>query len=107
MKFHYAIILFVWFLSNSILGQKVLPPIYNYRIFDYKAASQNWDVAVDSTGALYAANNKGLLYYNGEEWVLNKLPNNTIIRSASTVILDRVSGVFGKKINLGYWTILL
>ena len=100
MKFHYAIILFVWFLSNSILGQKVLPPIYNYRIFDYKAASQNWDVAVDSTGALYAANNKGLLYYNGEEWVLNKLPNNTIIRSVK-VVDDKI--FTGSYEEFGFW----
>tara|TARA_R110002050_G_scaffold59259_1_gene132552 strand:+ start:18566 stop:21319 length:2754 start_codon:yes stop_codon:yes gene_type:complete len=100
MKFHYAIILFVWFLSNSILGQKVLPPIYNYKIFDYKAASQNWDVAVDSTGALYAANNKGLLYYNGEEWVLNKLPNNTIIRSVK-VVDDKI--FTGSYEEFGFW----
>tara|TARA_R110002049_G_scaffold266119_1_gene442206 strand:+ start:18591 stop:21290 length:2700 start_codon:yes stop_codon:yes gene_type:complete len=82
------------------LGQKVLPPIYNYRIFDYKAASQNWDVAVDSTGALYAANNKGLLYYNGEEWVLNKLPNNTIIRSVK-VVDDKI--FTGSYEEFGFW----
>ncbi|WP_165749497.1 Two component regulator three Y domain-containing protein [Cellulophaga sp. Z1A5H] len=100
MKFYYGIILFLFFLSNSVFGQKVLPPIYNYKIFDYKAASQNWDVAVDSSGALYAANNKGLLSYNGEEWVLNKLPNNTIIR-AVRVIGDKI--FTGSYEEFGYW----
>jgi AraC family chitin signaling transcriptional activator len=100
MKFYYGIILFLFSISNSVFGQKVLPPIYNYKIFDYQAASQNWDVAVDSSGILYAANNKGLLNYNGEEWVLNKLPNNTIIR-AVRVIDDKV--FTGSYEEFGYW----
>jgi len=102
MRFTKLILLFLFtlFLSNVTVGQKVLPPIYNYKIFDYNAASQNWDVAVDSTGALYASNNKGLLYFNGEEWLLNKLPNNTIIRSVR-VIGDRV--YTGSYEEFGYW----
>ncbi|WP_405247529.1 Two component regulator three Y domain-containing protein [Cellulophaga sp. Asnod2-G02] len=100
MKCYYSIIFFLLSFSNALFGQKVLPPIYNYKIFDYQAASQNWDVAVDDSGALYAANNKGLLYYNGEEWVLNKLPNNTIIRSVS-VIDDKI--FTGSYEEFGYW----
>ncbi|QWX83846.1 Two component regulator three Y domain-containing protein [Cellulophaga sp. HaHaR_3_176] len=100
MKFYYGIILFLLSFSNSVFGQKVLPPIYNYKIFDYNAASQNWDVAVDDSGALYASNNKGLLYYNGEEWVLNKLPNKTIIRSV-TIVEDKI--YTGSYEEFGYW----
>ena len=100
MKFSLFSILLVCLLPNAFWGQKVLPPIYNYKIFDYKAASQNWDIAVDSIGALYSANNKGLLYYNGEEWILNKLPNSTIIRSVR-VIGDRI--YTGSYEEFGYW----
>lgn len=89
-----------WLVPNVFVGQKVLPPIYNYKIFDYKAASQNWDIAVDDSGGLYAANNKGLLYYNGEEWILNKLPNSTIIRSVE-VIGDKI--YTGSYEEFGYW----
>lgn len=98
MKYVYGIFLF--FISSVAIGQKVLPPIYNYRIFDYNAASQNWDVAVDSTGVLYASNNKGLLSYNGEEWVLNKLPNNTIIRSVRVIGNKIYTGSYEE---FGYW----
>ena len=108
MKFSLFSILLVCLLPNAFWGQKVLPPIYNYKIFDYKAASQNWDIAVDSIGALYSANNKGLLYYNGEEWILNKLPNSTIIRSVRVIgeiefIQDLMRSLaIGRKMNSEY-----
>lgn len=78
----------------------MLPPIYNYRLLEYKGASKNWDVAVNEDGELFVANNKGLLYFNGEQWTLNKLPNNTIIRSVES-IGDRV--YTGSYEEFGYW----
>ncbi|GLU44270.1 hypothetical protein Musp01_18940 [Muricauda sp. NBRC 101325] len=68
---------------------------------DYKGGSKNWDVSVNENGELFAANNKGLLHFNGEEWTLNKLPNNTIIRSVES-IGDRV--FTGSYEEFGYWT---
>ncbi|KAB5492106.1 helix-turn-helix and ligand-binding sensor domain-containing protein [Flagellimonas hadalis] len=90
----------ILFFPLWLCGQNMLPPIYNYRLLEYKGASKNWDVAVNDDGELFVANNKGLLYFNGEQWTLNKLPNNTIIRSVES-IGDRV--YTGSYEEFGYW----
>lgn len=90
----------VLFFPLWLFGQNMLPPIYNYRLLEYKGASKNWDVSVNENGELFVANNKGLLYFNGEQWTLNKLPNNTIIRSVES-IGDRV--YTGSYEEFGYW----
>ncbi|TXN37162.1 Two component regulator three Y domain-containing protein [Flagellimonas hymeniacidonis] len=81
-------------------GQNLLPPIYNYKPLEYKGASKNWGLAVNKQGELFVANNKGLLYFNGEQWSLNKLPNNTIIRSVASVE-DRI--YTGSYEEFGFW----
>jgi DNA-binding CsgD family transcriptional regulator len=48
---------------------------------EYAAGTQNWAMAVDPNGRLYAANNEGLLIYNGTNWQLYPVPNKTILRS--------------------------
>ncbi|MGI9549956.1 MAG: Two component regulator three Y domain-containing protein [Aurantibacter sp.] len=83
-----------------VLGQNLMPPIQNYRLFDYKASSKNWGLTVSEDGELFVANNQGLLHFNGEEWVLNKLPNNTTIRSVA-YIDDRI--YTGSYEEFGYW----
>ncbi len=92
-----AIILFIplW-----LSGQNLLPPIYNYRLLEYKGGSKNWDLSVNTNGELFVANNMGLLHFNGEQWDLNKLPNNTIIRSVESVG-DRI--YTGSYEEFGYW----
>jgi DNA-binding CsgD family transcriptional regulator len=67
---------------------------------EYKGASKNWDLSVNTNGELFVANNKGLLHFNGEQWNLNKLPNNTIIRSVESVG-DRI--YTGSYEEFGYW----
>ncbi|MCM4167419.1 Two component regulator three Y domain-containing protein [Arenibacter sp. H213] len=86
--------------SYSLMGQVLLPPIQNYRIFEYQAASKNWDLSVDPEGELYVANNKGLLHYNGEQWTLNQLPNKTTIRSVAW-IKERI--YTGSYEEFGFW----
>ena len=81
-------------------GQNLLPPIHNYKIFEYKASGKNWGLSANKDGELYAANNMGLLQYNGEEWTLNRLPNKTIIRSVAQ-IGDKI--YTGSYEEFGYW----
>ncbi|SDQ63783.1 Two component regulator three Y domain-containing protein [Flagellimonas zhangzhouensis] len=98
----FRLFIFAFFITClPIVGQQLLPPIQNYQLLDYKGGSKNWDVSVNENGELFAANNKGLLHFNGEEWTLNKLPNNTIIRSVES-IGDRV--YTGSYEEFGYWT---
>ncbi len=71
-------------LPLSLFSQRLVPPIENFRPFQYAAASKNWDISSNSAGEIFIANNSGLLHYNGESWRLNKLPNSTIVRSVAT-----------------------
>ncbi|WP_431124192.1 LuxR C-terminal-related transcriptional regulator [Flagellimonas flava] len=96
----YRIIVVFFFCTVSIHSQNLLPPIYNYKLSEYKGASKNWGVAVNPDGELFVANNKGLLHYNGEKWVLYKLPNNTIVRSVA-VIGDKI--FTGSYEEFGFW----
>ena len=58
----------------SVVGQKDFKNPYvlvqNYTINDYHASCQNWDVYVSEHGALYVANNSGLLEFDGNTWHL-------------------------------------
>lgn len=93
--------IFLFLVCSSIFGQQLLPPIQNYQLLDYKGGSKNWDVSVNDKGELFVANNMGLLHYNGEEWTLNKLPNNTIIRSVESIGNRVYTGSYEE---FGYWT---
>ncbi|MGB7393132.1 MAG: Two component regulator three Y domain-containing protein [Pricia sp.] len=81
-------------------AQNLLPPIRNYKIFEYQAASKNWGLAVDDQGELFAANNKGLLHFNGEEWRLYPLPNKTVVRSVAYIAGKVYTGSYEE---FGYW----
>ncbi|MEX0287603.1 MAG: Two component regulator three Y domain-containing protein [Flavobacteriaceae bacterium] len=81
-------------------AQEMVPPIRNYKIFEYKAASKNWGLSANEDGELFVANNKGLLHYNGEAWKLYKLPNNTTIRSVASINGKIYSGSYEE---FGYW----
>lgn len=76
----YVLILLLFFTKTSF-GQALNPPIQNYSSVEYGAASQNWDVVLDSLGIVYFANNEGLLSYDGQSWTLHSLPLGSIIRS--------------------------
>ena len=83
-----------------VSAQNLLPPVYNYSLFDYKGAGKNWDLTTNVEGELFVANNKGMLHFDGEEWNLYKLPDNTIIRS----IFSQDDRVYtGSYEEFGYW----
>ena len=75
---HIYLILFIFWLSGSSISQlwakKTFKNPYvlvqNYTINDYHASCQNWDVYVSEHGALYVANNSGLLEFDGNTWHL-------------------------------------
>ncbi len=58
-----------------------MPDITNYTKQTYSAGLQNWDIKQDKNGIIYAANNEGLLTFDGKNWNLYPLPNKTIVRS--------------------------
>jgi len=76
------------------------PFIKNYPRKVTQAGQQNWMIDQDSSGIMYFANNEGLLEFNGFDWSVKPLPNNSIIRSLK-VIRDKV--YVGGFNELGYF----
>ncbi len=83
----------------SIFSQET-PPILRFSPNDYSAENQNWDIGQDDNKFIYAANNEGLLEYNGSEWTLYPSPNSTIIRSVEVVGRRIYTGSY---MQFGYW----
>ena len=83
------------------LSQELTSPIQNFTTVKYNAARQNWDVAIDSRGIIYAANNEGLLSYDGQKWELHALPLGSIIRS---VYAHKGRIYTGSYQEFGYWS---
>ena len=97
MRIYYLIVFIL--ISVCILSQEI-PPIQQFKSEISFAGNQNWMISQDEKGAIYFANNKGLLHFRGTEWELNTSPNQSIIRSVK-VIDDKVC--MGSYMDFGYW----
>ncbi|WP_165586755.1 helix-turn-helix and ligand-binding sensor domain-containing protein [Neotamlana sedimentorum] len=87
-------------LVNTKLIAQELPPIQKFSPVDYNADSQNWMLSQASNNFIYAANNKGLLEYNGHNWVVYPSPNNTIFRSVKAIKDKVYTGCYS---DFGFW----
>ncbi len=80
-------ILCVLLLDLSLWAQPVFNlgnlPVRYFSKKTYEGGTQNWDVAIDSLGRLFVANNDGVLIYDGTRWQRLALPNGTIVRSVA------------------------
>jgi len=96
----YLLLSVLFTLPHSLLSQE------NYAVLNfskqlYRAESQNWSITADRHGIIYAANNTGLLEFDGIEWDFHPAPNGTVIRS---VAVDPQNRVFTSGYReLGYW----
>lgn len=76
--------LFVWLLGlwwgGTVQAQWVYP-VAPFWPSQYHAGTQNWQVIPTAQGWLYAANNYGLLEYDGANWFCYALPNRTPVRA--------------------------
>lgn len=61
-------------------NSRLQPFIRYFKPSDYRAHSQNWDVAQGPEGLIYVANTKGLLQYDGYRWNKIAMPNHNIVR---------------------------
>jgi len=55
-------------------------PVYNYFPNEYNAGTQNWQIKQQHNGWIYAANNYGLLEYDGFSWQNYGIYNSTVLR---------------------------
>lgn len=91
---------FLFFLSQSLsLQAGWLVPIDNFSTKQYEAGTQNWQLALQHNGWFYAANNYGLLEYDGARWRLYGMWNGSVVRSITTSPSGEIfaggSGEFG------------
>jgi len=92
-------IIAILFSLFQVNGQE-LPPVMNFGPNQYNAGNQNWMIDQDQKKNLYFANSTGLLEYNGENWNLYPVPNNTIVRSLK-IVGERI--YTGAYMEAGYW----
>ncbi|MEZ7494930.1 triple tyrosine motif-containing protein [Leeuwenhoekiella aequorea] len=93
------LLLIIFCIPTLILSQE-LPPILNYSTEDYSADNQNWMISQNKDGFIYAANNGGLLEFDGERWAKYDSPNSTIMRSVNVIHAKIYTGCFAE---FGYW----
>ncbi len=97
----------LYFLSSvasfAVSGQNTiaLPQILNYGVRDFHAGTQTWKIKQDKNGIIYAANNEGLLSFDGKNWNLYPLPNKTIARSIEIGFDNKI--YVGGQDELGYF----
>ena len=61
------------------------PPVVAYNPVSYAAQNQNWSISQTSDQTMYFANNSGLLEFDGTNWKLYPVPDNSIVRSVKAV----------------------
>lgn len=94
-----ALFLFGFLIANKISAQ-YSPYFQNYSLSEYNAGNQNWGISKGEDGKIYAANNNGLLVFDGLKWNLHEIPNKTTIRSVLAVN-DKI--YIGSYEEFGFW----
>lgn len=99
MKVKVWIVCFVYYLFISSLSSQEFPPIDVYPPDIYGADNQNWSISQSKDKYIYAANNKGLLEFNGEKWQLYNSPSG---KMRSVNVIDSLIYT-GSYREFGYW----
>ncbi len=104
MKYHsieYYISTLVFIALTSFCHGQTSFLVTHYNKQDYNAGNQNWSIESDARGFIYAANNDGLLNFDGTDWSLYKNPDQTVLRSVYASPDGRIyTGSFE---DCGYW----
>ena len=89
-------------LSLCTLRAEWIPITRSFTPNDYHASTQNWMLTEQNNGWIYAANNYGVLEYDGASWRLYGIGNSTVVRS---VAHDKQGRVYAGGTNdFGYFT---
>ncbi|WP_040397555.1 ligand-binding sensor domain-containing protein [Cesiribacter andamanensis] len=88
-------------LCQPATAQRGIPLIRNFGTAEYGAGIQNWQMAQDSRGILYVANNFGLLEYDGTQWRMYGSPSGTKLRCLAIAPDDKI--YIGSQGDFGYF----
>ncbi len=99
------ILLFFFLLTlalNNVCRAQTSCLVTHYNRSQYNAGSQNWSIDIDKQGFVYAANNDGLMKYDGVRWKVYPMPSHVIARSVSVSPDGRI--YTGSNEEFGFWT---
>ena len=83
------------------LSAHEVPGVVNFTKEQYQAQNQNWAIAQAPDHLIYAANNAGLLQFDGSAWTTYLLPHRQVVRAVACGPGGQVfTGGFGE---FGYW----
>lgn len=68
---------------SLLLNATWVPMVRHFSPNDYAAGTQNWSVVEQKNGWIYAANNYGLLEFDGSYWRIYGINNSTAVRSVA------------------------
>ena len=92
----------LFLLSVLSLRAEWIPITRSFTPNDYHASTQNWMLTEQNNGWIYAANNYGVLEYDGASWRLYGIGNSTVVRS---VAHDKQGRIYAGGTNdFGYFT---
>ena len=97
MRIVYFILVVFSFLN---LEAQEHPPLMAYAPDLYGAENQNWGISQTSDQTMYFANSSGLLEFDGVNWSLYPVPDNSIVRSVKAVGNDIYTGSY---MDFGIW----
>ena len=98
----YLVVLICIIFSFLPIYAEWVPMVNSYTTDVYGAGTQNWGIVQQKNGWIYAANNYGLLEYDGAQWRLYGIWNSTAVRS---VAVDSLGNVYaGGTDEVGYFT---
>ena len=98
----YILLLVVCLGYHMSVSAEWTPLIRSFTPNDYKAGTQNWRLVEQTNGWIYAANNYGVMEFDGMRWRLYGIGNSTVVR---TVARDEEGRIFaGGTDEFGYFT---
>jgi hypothetical protein len=75
------VLFFICAVSHAQIIDIGIPFIVNHTRGNYNASPQNWSITQNEKGFIYFGNNDGILEYDGRNWNIFSLPNNSVVRS--------------------------
>ena len=77
------------------------PKGIDYPVWQFGASRENWAIAQANNGLIYAANDAGLLEFDGVAWTLYELPEKAALRALAITPQNRV--YVGGETAIGYF----
>ncbi len=81
MKYIFLIVFLIFSLKGySQVNHLGNPFIKNFDPVSYRGMEQNWSITQDSRGVIYIGNHAGVIEYDGVDWRMIPVDNNSVVR---------------------------